>query len=280
MRNLLEFLARFSNAFLFFFLETVAVVLIVLNNDYQKSAFFSSCNTLAASMYQATSKVTNYFALQADNERLTNENVALQNRINDLENLLSIANDSATHTPTYRCADKNITYVAARVINASTNRQHNYITINKGLRDGVLPDMAVINDQGVLGIVSAASDHFALVIPILHTDMSISCKFAQNGYVGALRWDGRDIQRANLMDIARHVDVQIGDTILTSGLSTIFPPNIPIGVVEKKELTDHDAFYHITVKLAVDFKRLGYATVIQNHNQAEQIALEDSVNIQ
>ncbi len=280
MRNLLEFLARFSNTFLFLLLEVLAVVLIVLNNDYQKSAFFSSCNALAARMYLLSDNITSYFSLRSDNERLADENIFLQNRINQLENALALQVDSLGCDSNYVYADKNLTYISARVINASTNRQHNYLTLNKGRRDGVTVDMGVVSECGVVGIVCAASEHFSLVIPILNTDMSVSSKFARNGYVGSIRWDGRDIQLAGLHDIARHVDVTVGDEIVTSGLSSIFPPDIPIGKVEMSTLTDHDAFYHIDVRLSVDFKRLNYVKVICNHNQMEQIQLEDSVRVE
>ncbi len=277
MRNLLELLARYSNTLLFVLLEVVALVLIVMNNAYQKSAVFSSCNTVAAGIYTVSDNIGNYFSLKTDNQRLADENVALRERINQLENELALSADTQPHDSGYVYADKNLTYIPARVINATTNKQHNYLTINKGRRDGIIPDMGVISDSGVVGIVCAASEHFALVIPILHTDLAISSKFAQNGYVGSLHWDGRDIQYAQLADIARHVNIHEGDEVVTSGLSAIFPPDIPVGIVEKFTLTDHDAFYEIDLRLAVDFKRLSHVTVIQNHHLTEQISLEESI---
>ncbi len=279
MRNLLEFLARYSNTLLFVLLEVVALVLIVVNNAYQKSAVFSSCNTVAAGMYTVSDNIGSYFSLKTDNQRLADENVALRERINQLENELALSTDTQPHDSGYVYADKNLTYVAARVINATTNRQHNYLTINKGCTDGIAEDMGVICDAGVVGVVCAASEHFALVIPILHTDLSISSKFLRNDYVGSLHWDGRDIQHARLADVARHVDVQTGDAVVTSGLSSIFPPEIPVGIVEKATVTDHDAFYDIRVRLAVDFKRLNHVTVIQNHSLTEQTALEERVYV-
>ncbi len=277
MRNLLELLARYSNTLLFVVLEVVAVVLIVTNNAYPKSAVFSSCNTVAAGLYTVSDNIGNYFSLRTDNARLAAENVALLTRINQLENELALATDTQPHEAGYVFAEKNLTYVSARVINATTNRQHNYLTINKGRQDGIAEDMGVISDEGVVGIVCAASEHFAMVIPVLHTDLAISSKFVEHGYVGSLHWEGPDIQHANLTDVARHVDVQEGDKLVTSGLSAIFPPEIPVGTVDKVRLTDHDAFYDIRVRLAVDFKHLNYVTVIQNHNLAEQSALEERV---
>ncbi len=272
MRELLQLLVRYSNALLFVCLEGIAVLLVVLNNQYQKSAVFSSCNTIAASMYTFSDNITNYFALKSDNEQLAEENIILQNRINQLENQLA-----TVAMADYVEADRDLTYISARVINASTNRQHNYLTLNKGRRDGVNVDMGVINQDGVVGVVCAVSEHFSLVIPLLNTDISISSKFARNGYVGSLHWEGRNITQAGLYDVARHMEVLKGDTIVTSGLSSIFPANILVGYVEQTELTDHDAYHHIHVRLAVDFKRLQYVKIIANHNQAEQVSLEESI---
>ncbi len=278
MRTLLQLLARYANTLLFLLLEIIAILLLVLNNGYQKSAAFSSCNAVAARVYTLSDNITSYFSLRSDNERLAQENTALLQRINQLENQLEGAHDSVLQTNTYVAADKHLMYIPARVINASTNRQHNYLTLNKGSRDGVTTDMGVVSDAGVVGIVCAVSECFSLVIPLLHTDMSVSGKFTRNDYVGSLHWDGRDVELAELHDVARHVEVCTGDTIVTSGLSSIFPANIPVGTVEYNELTDHDAYHHIHVRLAVDFKRLHHVTIIANLNQKEQVALEETIS--
>ncbi len=276
MRDLLQLLIRYSNTLLFVCSEGVAILLIVLNNQYQKSAVFSSCNAVAAQMYTLSDNITSYFTLKSDNKQLVEENTILQNRINQLENQLATITDSQS-MPDYIEADRNLTYISARVINASTNRQHNYLTLNKGLRDGVKIDMGVVNQDGVVGVVCAVSERFSLVIPLLNTDMSVSSKFVRNDYVGSLHWGGQNITQAELYDVARHVEVLQGDTIVTSGLSSIFPANIPVGYVEQTELTDHDAYHHIHVHLAVNFKRLQYVKIIANHNQAEQIILENGL---
>ncbi len=286
MNNLLRFLVRFSHFFLFLGLEAVAFVLIFTNNSFQKSAFLASSNAMAASIYTATDYVNAYFGLRGENQRLAEENTALLNQLQQLENELALAQEGVAYQlvdslpEPYVFADKDLTYISARVVHATTNRQHNYLTINKGRRDGVLPNMGVINEEGVVGIVCAASERFAVVISLLHTDLAVSSKFKHNKYVGTIHWTGADIQQVNMLDVARHVDVHQGDTILTSGLSSIFPPDILVGTVAETDLTDNDAFYHIDVKLAVSFKQLHYVKVIANHNQQEQVALQDSVYLQ
>ena len=272
MKTLLQFLAKYSILLLFLLLETVAFILLVRHNNYPQSAIFSSANRLSASIYEASSAVTGYFDLRSQNTKLMEENADLRNKINELENLAEPQREDTAARYIY--ADKDIEYKAAKVINSTTNLQRNYLTINKGIRDGVMPDMGVASADGVVGIVSSASEKFAVVIPILNPLLSVSCKLKKNGYAGSLHWNGNDYRYAGLQDIARHIDVSKGDTVVTSGLSDVFPGNMPIGVIEKVELTESDAYYKIKVRLAVNFKTLQYVTVIENKNRKERLQLE------
>ncbi len=275
MKTLLQLLIKYSTLLLFVVLEIVAVAMVVTNNAYQRSVFFSSCNAFAAGIYSMSSTIGDYFGLRTENERLAQANVALQERVNQLENQLQ--QYPIDSTKVYIEAERDRSYIPAKVVNIITNKQHNYLTINKGKRDGVLPDMGVMSAEGVVGIVCAASDKFALVIPVINTSLNISSKTATGRTIGTLQWGGEDIRYAQLNEIARHHTIAIGDTILTSGLSTIFPEDIPIGVVANDELTDHDTYHRIEVALTVDFSNINYVTVICNHNQEEQVALEQQI---
>ena len=272
MRTLLQFLARYSILLLFLLLETVAFILLVRHNSYQQSAVFSSANRVSAGLYSISSNITSYFSLRKQNEVLLDENESLKNKITALENAVEAVKEDSMLSYVY--ADNNLHYKAAKVINATTNLQRNYITINKGLRDGVTADMGVVAKDRVVGIVSAASDKFAVVIPVLNPLLTISCKLQKNNQVGALHWDGRDYRYAEMLDVARHIEVSEGDTVVTSGLSEVFPENILIGVIEKVVLTESDAYYNIRVRLAVDFRSIQYVTVIENKNRAEKLKLE------
>lgn len=272
MKTLLQFLARYSILLLFLLLETVAFILIVRHNRYQQSAVFSSANRVSAGIYQMSSSVAGYFNLKQQNDALTAENEALLNRVSTLENRLEkYEEDSAT---AYVFADRDISFTAAKVINSSTDQQRNYLTLNKGSRDGLYPDMGVVCQDGVVGIVSAVSERFAVVIPVLNPLLSISCKFKKNGYPGSLQWSGRDYRYAELKDVARHIQVEEGDTIVTSGLSEVFAESMPVGIVDKAELTESDAYYRIRVRLGVDFKNLRYVSVMENKTAKERRQLQ------
>lgn len=272
MRTLLQFLAKYSVLLLFLVLETVAFILLVHHNNYPQSAILSSANTVSATIYQLNNSVIDYFSLKKQNMIIMEENAELREKVTALENRLELYSEDTILS--YVFADKNLEYTAAKVINSSINLQKNYLTLNKGSRDGVGQDMAVISKNGVVGIVRETSDKFSVVIPIINPLLSISCKLKKSGYTGMINWAGNDYRFAQLTDIARHIDVAEGDTIVTSGLSEIFPSDMLVGVVENAELSESDAYYRINVRLAVDFANLKYVTIIENKNKTEQVRLE------
>ena len=277
MRNLWQFLVKYSNLLLFLLLEVVALFFVFSRNGLPHSAWRSSANYVVGSFYQTCDNVSGYFFLRRENERLVAENVELQNYITRLENRLEGQFEAQLPdtVPAYVYAEKDLHYIPAKVINFSTSSQRNYLTLNKGARDGVEENMGVVDQDGVVGIVRAVSDRFSVVIPVINNAFSVSCRFLSNDKLGPLHWDGIDYRYAQLEDIARHVDVHEGDTLVTSGLSDAFPEGVRVGIVEKAELGESDAYYHIKVRLAADFHRLGYVQIIQNRALVEQRQLEE-----
>lgn len=271
MKGLLQFLVKNSIFLLFIGLEVLSIVLVVQNNEYPKSATFASTNRVVASVYSLTHTVTDYFHLRTENEDLAEENVALRNQITQLEACLAEQPDSLG---LFHITSP-FSFISAQVINQTAHQQKNFLTINKGEQDGVLPDRGVISKDGVVGVVATVSDHYALVIPILNPAFAVSCKIKRNGYIGSLQWDGLDYRYAQLTDIARHIEVKEGDTIVTSGVSDLFAADIPVGVIEKDELNESDAYHQIKVALAVDFRRLANVCVVQNQDREEIEQLEE-----
>ena len=277
MRNLWQLILKYSNLLLFLLLEVVALFFVFSRNGLPHSAWRSSANYVVGSFYQTWSNMSDYFFLRSENERLVAENVELQNYITRLENQLEGLFESQLPdtVPAYVYAEKDLCYIPAKVINFSTSSQRNYLTLNKGARDGVEENMGVVDQDGVVGIVRAVSDRFSVVIPVINNAFSVSCRFLSNDKLGPLHWDGIDYRYAQLEDIARHVEVHEGDTLVTSGLSDAFPEGVRVGVVEKAELGESDAYYHIKVRLAADFHRLGYVQIIQNRALIEHRQLEE-----
>jgi rod shape-determining protein MreC len=227
-------------------------------------------------MYEWSNSVVEFFKLRTANDNLSEENTALKNEIILLQNKLAALEPLSKDTLKFRIPpEMEYKFISAKVINSSTHKIQNYITLNKGALDGVRVDMGVISDEGVVGIVKTVSSRFAVVIPILNPKIQINSKFKRSNYSGPLVWNGQDYRYAKLTDIARHVELALGDTLITSGLTSTFPEGIPVGTIEDFNIKESDAYYNIKVKLAVNFRTLSHVKVIKYLNYKEQRNLED-----
>jgi len=279
MRKLFQFLVRYSTFGLFLLLGTISFALFVNNNPYPQSVFFSSSNYVVSHLYKLSSTVSHFFALRPENEKLHLQNADLKNRIAELENRIALFEEQyGIEIPDYVFAEKDFRFIPANVLRNSTTRTRNFITLNKGIRDGVSEGMGVINAQGVVGVVTTVSNRFSTVISVLNPMSQISSKIVRNNQIGPLVWDGLDYRYALLSDIPRHVELQVGDTIVTSGLTPIFPTGVPIGVIDQFSIGEGDSFYTIRVRLAVNFRTISSASVFYYKNRDEQITLENRRN--
>ena len=262
MRTLLKILQRYSNFLVFLALEVAAFILISRNSAYPRSSVFSTANTVIAWHYEQWSAIGDYFRLHEENDELIKENIDLRNQLSAME--AALTGDS-------------IHYLDAKVVQMTTDRLHNYLTINRGSKDGIVRGQGVRNADGAVGIIRTVGRHYSIVLPIIHTQTNLSCRLAKNDYLGTLQWNGKDCRYAQLTDIALHVDVQAGDTIVTSGLGSVFPEGIPVGIVETCTINEGDSYYTINVRLQVDFKRLRFIEVVQNAHQQEMEDLNNGL---
>lgn len=280
MRNLLNFLMRYNYGLLFIFLEVICFILLFRFNSYQGSVFFTSANWFSGSIYKGVSNVSAYFGLRKVNRDLVSRNVELELQIEQLREALKETQQDTTEISRIRRETlANYQTWPARVVNNSITLADNYITINKGKSDGITPEMGVISGVGVVGIVYMTSAHYALVLPILNTKSSISCKIQRTDYFGSLKWEGGSSRIAWIKDMPRHSEFTLGDTIVTSGHSAVFPAGIPVGVVDDMEDSHDGLSYRLKVRLFTDFARLNDVNVIQVRGTAEQSALEDSIKV-
>lgn len=277
MESLLQFIKRFSLLLLFLALETVAIIMLVRFNSYQRSVLFSSANWVSGGFYQVVDAVGGYFNLREVNQSLSAENAALKNEIERLkaqQPALATTTDSTLVATADTTFWQPYSYVAAHVIQHSINKAQNYITLNKGTDDGILPDMGVVSPDGVVGIVKSASRHYAMVIPIINVQSRISCRLDSTQNFGSLVWDASDYRTAILQEVPGHATVKIGETVSTSGFSAIFPSNIPVGKVSDVTLIEESQFLQIKVDLSVDFGKLAEVNVIQFAGNTEFKALQ------
>jgi len=165
--------------------------------------------------------------------------------------------------------------IPASIINQEYRFRNNYLTLNKGIRDGISKDMGVMNSDGILGIIKGSSEKYSLVISLLNTDTRISARIKNGNFFGNLYWAGRDPAYMILESIPRYADISVGDTIVTSGYSTIFPADIMIGVIENFELKEGTSNLDIQVKLSADLTNISSVYIINNKDKEEIKTLEE-----
>lgn len=270
MRNFFKFLLRNSNTLLFLGLEILCFVLLVNFNGYQRSTFLSSANRISGSIYASVNRIYHFFSLVEENSILSIENASLRNQLNELK----VREIASTGQLVDTVQQPQFFYRSAKVVNNSVNKLRNFITINQGRADGIAKDMAVVSPVGVVGTVWNTSDHFATVIPLINTQLKISGRIKSTNYFGSIGWDGFSPRFVWLTEIPIHAPVSMGDSVVTSGFSSIFPDDLLIGMVEDVETDKGGGFYNIKVKLAVDFQSVSYVEVIENRLQGEQLLLE------
>jgi rod shape-determining protein MreC len=212
--------------------------------------------------------------LASVNRKLAKENAQLKSLISDLPYIritpYSIVSKAEVTDSLYR-------FISARVINNSVDKQDNYITLNKGRKHGVKPDQGIVNSDGVVGVVIHVSESFSLGFSLLNKRWGASAKLKKSGTFGPLAWDGSDSRYASLTGIPFHVELAVGDTVVTSSYSSVFPEGIMIGTVNSIVMPPDDNYYQIQVELAVDFRALSYVDVVENLKKDELKALENRV---
>ena len=277
MRNLLNFLLKYNHWFLFVLLEVIGFVLLFRFNYYQQSIFFTSANVVAGKVYEVSGGITSYFHLKSVNEDLLDRNMLLEQQIAGLEKeLINLQVDSTTIASIKSVPETGYQLFKAHVINNSLIRADNYITLDKGASSGIHPDMGVIDRNGVVGIVYKTSPSYSFVISLLNSKSSISCKIVGSEYFGYLKWERGDSRYAYLKDLPRHAEFNLGDTVVTSGFSTVFPEGIIVGTVDDMSDSNDGLSYLLKIKLATDFGKLSDVRVIARTGQQEQKELENT----
>ncbi|MDN4164607.1 rod shape-determining protein MreC [Cytophagales bacterium LB-30] len=280
MQRLFEFLYQYRAFFLFIFLEVVCSWLIVNYNRYQSAAFFNSSNALSGSIMAGTTATADYFRLGQVNQHLADENAQLRKQLLSTETKVMVVSDSSAIEKADSITRNQYTFYPAKVVNNSVRRYNNFLTLNKGLSDGIEVGMGVISAEGVVGKVRAVSEHYATVTSILHTNMSISARLQSSNTLCTVKWDGLDPTEAQVLYVPRHLKPQMGDTVSTSGFNAIYPESTPLGIITDIELGDSDAFYTITISLSTDFYTLSYVYVVKNHLLNERDSLETLSTVQ
>lgn len=282
MRNLLEFLAKYNHWFVFLILEVVSMVLLFQYNSYQGSAWFSSANAVTGKLYEWDANVETFFSLTKVNQELTQRNAYLEQEVQKFsDSLVSATKDSSIYHRDQFALLRNYRLIPAKVVANSIDKPGNLMTIDKGSADGIHKDMGVISGTGVVGIVYLVAEHYAIVIPVLNTKSNISCMIQNRGYFGYLRWKGGVSDLAYLEEVPRHAHFKLGDYVVTSGYSAVFPPGVRVGRILHVFNSADGLSYRVQLRLSTDFARLRDVCVIDDTAMKERLeimrAAQDSI---
>ncbi len=270
MERLFQLLYRYRAFILFLFLEYMAFVLIKNRTIYQQTKIVKAGIEISGKIKSSTSDITEYINLKTNNRDLQRENAKLRELLAQKTSTPGQA-QRGDRPPSVL---QQYYFVPAEVINNSTNRFNNYITLNKGAIHGIKPNMAVIGSKGIIGKVESVSSNYSTVVSVLHTGYYVSSKISPSGIQSTLKWDAESSETSSLHYVPRHLKVNIGDTVETSGFNVVFPPEVGIGTISKVELPDDATFYDLKVKLFTNFNAIKHVYVVGNRLREEKLDLE------
>lgn len=268
MQQIFNFIFKNSTRLLFLLLLITSLTLTIQSHSYHRSTVVNSANVVSGSVYEEVNQVKTYFSLRQQNDKLAQENAALRRILfNQKDSVSTLVKDSIK-------GYNKIDVIQSRVINNCYNTSENYLTINSGSLQGVKEDMGVINSQGIVGIIEKTSAKYATVLSVLNVKSQINAKVKRTNHFGSLIWNAKNAGYVQLIDIPRLASVKKGDTVVTGGRSTIFPENIPVGIIDKVYKDTETNYFTLNVRLFNDMTNLNHVYIISNKESEEINKLE------
>jgi rod shape-determining protein MreC len=272
MRRLFQFIYQYRAFFIFLLLEVISGYLVVNHNDYISASYFNTSSAFAGNVYKNKQSVQDYFKLAKINKNLVQENELLRNRLSQD----SLVLDSASIEIPFQLSGQ-YEFITGKVVNNSVHRFRNYFTLDIGSKDGVIEGMGVINPNGVVGKIKSVSSNFSTAYSALHSSLLISVLIEDTETLCTAHWSGEDPTEISLEYVPRHIQVQEGMEVVSSGYDSIFPKGVKVGTVSRVEIDEEATFYDIEVALSADFFSLDYVYVIGNKLKQEKDSLEQEL---
>ncbi len=270
MQQIISFLLRNKNFLLYFFLLMISLVFTIQSHSYHRSKFINSANFLSGGLYETLSGIEDYFKLKSRNQKLVEENARLREILATEPN-----NEHVEQLAGIVQKDSTFQFIPAKVLKNSYSKTDNIITVKIGESDNITSDMGVITSKGIVGTIDETSYKYSTILSVLNSSFQTNAKLKNTNHFGTLKWDGKDPNIVQVIDMQEQASVKVGDTIETSGRSSIFPKGITIGTVENKELDASKNFYTLSVRLINDMTDLGHVYIIKNNDIQEIKALEN-----
>lgn len=268
MQQIFVYILKNSTRMLFLLLLFISIFLTIQSHSFHKSQVITSANFVTGGVYKRINAANEYLNLKTENEGLAKENARLKSLLfNKKDSFIDDSKNLPAELSTYKV-------IQSKIINNSYNVHENFLTINSGSKDGVQPDMGVLNSKGIIGIVEHTSKNYATVISVLNIKSQINAKIKKTNHFGTLTWNGKNTGYVQLIDVPRLATVKKGDTIVTGAQSIIFPENINIGTIHKIYTDNKTNYFTIDVKLFNDMTSLGHIYIVENKDRKEILALE------
>ena len=278
MRNVFLFIRRHFNFLFFLVLQIIALSFLFRYNKFHEAAFLNVSTEITGRLNEKYNGIEYYFQLKKTNESLVQENLRLRQQLK--ENYEAPDSDRRLFYDTIRIdTGRNIRkwlMMEAKVVNNTITLPTNYLTIHRGFRQGVHPNMGVTGPQGIVGSVINVSENFAVVMSVLHPNFHIVAQLRKGGENGTLYWDGISPSFISMRGVPRSANVMVGDTVVTSQISYLFSANLLVGTVAEIVPDNTSNFYNLKIRLATNFSNIEYAYVLDNLQKDEQKRLEDS----
>ncbi len=278
MRGLLYILIKYGGFVLFVVFECIAFYLIIRFNTHQSDIYINSTNRLSGYIYEQTQNINDFRSLNEQNDRIQKENAELIEKIINLPGVqltpIELSQDSA-----YRDSSQ-YRLTPVKICNKVSRLRNNYFTLCHGTADGLQKGQGVVSKNGIVGRIKDVSEHYALVISILNTQSGVSALIKDKNYIGTLEWTSNDPFVLTLFGVPKHASITLGDSVITSGYSTIFPPGLFIGLVDNFKLPAGDNNYEIDVRVTQDIMSEDHLYVIQNIRSEEQLELEQQIIVE
>ena len=275
MQQLIYFIQKYRYFLFFLFLELIAFQLIINNLNFHNSKFINSASSITGDFYKKTNSIRDYFQLDIENKELLNENLILKNKLERLSQKIDTVAVTKIFEKTN--ASQRYSYLQGRIEKNQFRNNYNFLTINLGKKDSITPEMGVINSKGILGIVENVLHRYSRVRSILNKSSKINAKLKNSNYFGTLTWDGFDYNITQLLDIPRQAKLKVGDTIITGGMSSIFPEGIPIGSIDTI-VNGVSIKRVINIKLFNDMSSLKNIYVVKDFDKQQLMSLEKTEN--
>ena len=278
MKYLVNFILKNVHWLLFFLLTYFSLYLFVHNNEFQRSKYLSVFQETAGQIHLVSNSVESYMNLKTINAELMQQVAVLEQELRSVKREVKVLSEQIYPADVHRFEDaysNAYSFLPAQVVNNQVARMdNNYITLNKGSLAGVKEDMGILSPTGIVGVVISVSPHFSRVLPILNPKYQPNCKIKETNFFGTLSWDGKDPRYSSLKELPQHAEFNIGDTIVTSGFSTVFPAGVPVGTIENKFKNKGESYNSVTVKLFTNFSALSEVLIVVNALKDEQLNIE------